>query len=162
MMLATKRFLIQSKKNEETDLPNDWGGWNGKSLGRVRRWVLWLAIVSSCFSLTPKARGADTGHRGMAFEIGFESYPGRLYYRLDGFRYINGTLRDVKYRPSREDITFRTFSFRATGLVRTGFPHLRAGLEVGISLPASAYGKSWDVPALTPKLTQDFYFPSFC
>jgi len=124
--------------------------------------MLWLAILTFCFSLTPKAHGADTDHRGIVFEAGFESYPGKLYYRLDGFRYINGTLRDVMYRPSSQEITFRTFSLRATGLVGTGFPHLRAGLEVGISLPASAYRKSWDVPALTPKLTGDFYFPSFC
>jgi hypothetical protein len=125
--------------------------------------IIWISLLLLCLSAPQVVRGEEEPKiGGMRFGLGFESYPGKLYYRLDGFRYINGTLRDVMYRPSSQDITFRTFSLRATGLVRTGFPHLRVGLEVGISFPVSAFQKSWDVPALTPKLTQDFYFPSFC
>jgi hypothetical protein len=124
---------------------------------------IWVPMLLVCLWSPQAVRGQEqTGIGGMRFTLGFESYPGKLYYRLDGFRYINGTLRDVRYRPASEDIAFETFSLRATRLVGTGLPHLRAGLEVGISLPASAYCKSWNVPAITPKLTQDFYFPSFC
>jgi hypothetical protein len=130
--------------------------------GSGRTWVLWVAIFGACISVTSNTCWAETNCRGIAFEVGFESYPGKLYYRLDGFRYLNGTLRDVRYQPTSENIAFGTFGLRATGLVPTGFPHLWAGLEVGISLPVSWYRKSWNVPALVPKLTRDYYFPSFC
>jgi hypothetical protein len=124
---------------------------------------IWILMLLVCL-WSPQAVGAGQQARigGMSFSLGFESYPGRLYYRLDGFRYINGSLRDVKYRPTSQDIAFQEFSLRAAALGATGFPHLRAGLELGISIPVSGHLKSWNVPAITPKLTGDFYFPSFC
>jgi hypothetical protein len=125
--------------------------------------IVWIPLLLVCLSVPQVARAEEeTRIGGVRFGLGFESYPGRLHYRLDGFRYLNGTLRDVKHQPTSEDIAFGAFSLRATGLVQTGFPHLWAGLEVGISLPISWYRKSWNVPALAPKLTRDYYFPSFC
>jgi len=124
--------------------------------------TIMLSLVLLCLS-TPQAAWGDEGRiGGMAFTLGFESYPGKLHYRLDGVRYISGTSRDFRFNPVSEDIAFKTLSLRATKLMRTGLGGLWAGLEVGIALPVYDYRKSWDLPALTPKLTQDVYFPSFC
>lgn len=125
------------------------------------RMILALLVIV-CFWVPPGACRGDVNTLGVTFTLGFESYPGKLFYRLDGIRYVSGTTRDHKYNPMVENVTFAVFSARVARLVPLGWEGLSAGLELGISTPLSGYSKSWSLPALAPKFTGDIYFPSFC
>jgi hypothetical protein len=119
-------------------------------------------IVVFGILIPQEAIGGEAEAGGIQFSLGFESYPGKLFYRLDGIRYISGSARDFRYNPVSDDATFVVLSLRVKKKVPVGVRDLSVGLESGVSLPVSGYQKSWDLPALTSEVTGDIYFPSFC
>ncbi len=125
------------------------------------RIVLALLVVL-CILIPQEGSGEEVKVGGICFSLGFESYPGKLFYRLDGIRYISGTAHDFRYNPESEDAAFVVLSLRAKREIPLGVRDFSVGLEMGVSLPVAGYEKSWDLPALTSEVTGDVYFPSFC
>ena len=126
----------------------------------MRTWLTISLLV--CILLASAAAEADMKGSGVSFSIGFESYPGEFFYRLDGVRYLSGIPRDYKFNPNTDGAAFSVLSLRARKMVPLGSGNVSAGIEVGMSLPISGYEKSWSLPALTPKFTGDIYYAAFC
>jgi hypothetical protein len=119
-------------------------------------------LIIVCSLAAQGTWGAEKTAGGVTFTLGFESLPGKLFYRQDGIRYLSGTKRDFRYDQIVENVDFTVAILRVGKLVPLGSTGLSAGLEVGMSAPLAEYNKSWEFPALAPKFTGDVFFPSFC
>ena len=124
---------------------------------------IWLTLsLLGCILLAPASAGAETEGSGISLDIGFESYPGEFFYRLDGVRYLSGVARDYRFNQKTDDVAFSVLSLRVSKMVQLGSSRFFAGIEVGMSVPISGYEKSGSLPALTGKFTGDIYYAAFC
>lgn len=122
-----------------------------------------LVVSGMIFLLSASTACGQQGRlAGFAFSLGYESYPGELFYKLTGIRYVNGVPVASRSNPKADDATFVVLSFRVKKMVPTKLRKLSVGAEAGMSVPVSGHEKPWDLPALTPKFSGDIYYPSFC
>lgn len=108
------------------------------------------------------AYGEEVKIGGITFSLGFESLPGKHYYRLDCLRYENGQRSASKKNQKEDKMNSSGLSFRVTKMTPIGFEKLVAGIEIGMILPLSGYEKSWNLPALTPDFSGEVHIPGFC
>jgi hypothetical protein len=98
----------------------------------------------------------------LSSSLGYESFPGKLYYELESVKYKKGLWTDSKINPGQENMSFSVLSLRAAKMTPVGFGNLFAGIEVGMSLAISGYEKSLNLPVLTPAFNGVISFPGFC
>lgn len=108
------------------------------------------------------AYGEEAGGGGITFTIGFESFPGKVYYELESRSYKKGRADDYKTNPQEDDMGFSGLSLRLAKMTPIGFHNFYAGIEVGMLLATSGYERSWNLPAMTPGFTGKVSFPGFC
>ena len=109
-----------------------------------------------------QASGQEAKTGGISFSVGFESFPGKTYYRLECLRYENGEFRDYKTTQGEDAMNSLNLTFRVAKMSQIAFNDFSAGIEVGMSVPVSGYEESWELPALSPDFTGEIYFPVFC
>lgn len=108
------------------------------------------------------AYGEEGKTGGITFGLGFESFPGKYYYRMDCLRYENGQRSASKVNQKEDEINSSGLSFRVTKMTKIGFENLFAGIEMGMLLPISGYEKSFNLPALDSNFTGEVHLPGFC
>lgn len=124
---------------------------------------IFLAVILLVgLSGVSEAYGGEVETGGITFGLGFESFPGKLYYEQESARYKKGLRSDYKVNPKEDNMSFSVLSLRVTKMTRIGFKNLFAGIEVGMSLAMSGYEKSWNLPVLTPGFLGEIRFPGFC
>jgi hypothetical protein len=123
---------------------------------------IFIAVILFGVLLLMQTLGKDARADGITFTLGFESFPGKYYYRMDGLRYEDGHNTDYRYFPADDDINFTTLSLRIAKMAPIGHRNLLAGVEVGMAFTISDYEQPWDVPSLTDGFYGDVYFPGFC
>lgn len=108
------------------------------------------------------AYGEEVKTGGITFSLGFESFPGKTYYRLESVKYKKGLRSDSKMNPKEDNMSFSALGFRITKMTRIGFENLFAGIEVGMSLALSGYEKPWNLPAIPLGFWGEISYPRFC
>jgi hypothetical protein len=126
----------------------------------VRVFLTIVLFVSLSGLSQANAQEAATG--GITLSVGFESFPGKTYYRLECLRYENGEFRDYKTTQAKDAMNSLNFTIRVAKMSQITFNAFSAGIEVGMSVPVSGYEKSWELPALTPDFSGQIRFPGFC
>ena len=125
------------------------------------RVFLTIVLFVSLSGLSP-ANGQEVKTSGISLSVGFESFPGKTYYRLECLRYENGEFRDYKTTQGEDAMNSLNLTFRVAKMSQIAFNDFSAGIEVGMSVPVSCYEKSWNLPALTPEFSGEIRFPAFC
>ena len=108
------------------------------------------------------ANGQEVKTGGITFSVGFESFPGKTYYRLECVRYEDGEFRDYKTTQGEDDMNSANLTIRVAKMSQIAFNDLSAGIEVGMSVRVSGYEKSWELPALTSDFSGEIRYPGFC
>jgi hypothetical protein len=119
-------------------------------------------IILVCLLGASGACGQEGETGGITFSFGFDSFPGKHYYRLEGIKYKKGLQDDYKTNPRTDQMRFSGLSLRLSHMARIGLRNLYAGVEVGMYLAVSGYEKPWDLPALAPGFSGKTQFPQFC